>query len=692
MKTWLLIIHFLFSTLTLAAQEPPRPAIDIESFAERIFPLQEDDLPYEDLYETLLLFYTQPLDLNKASREELKSLYLLNHQQIESLLQHIERNGRLLSLYELQAVPGWDLFTIQQLLPFVRVQERGLHSDNRSLQEHIFTTGTRFALLRWERVAEQQAGFVSGADSLPPAFRGSPDKLYFRMRMSKARSFSIGLTAEKDAGEQLAFNSKEKQYGADFYSFHAMLWNRGPFKRIVLGDYQVQYGQGLVLGAGFYLGKGSETITTVARPSIGIRPYTSVVESGFFRGAAATFGTNRSEITLFAGSTPRDATLRSSTDSLSTVEDRFFSAFQITGLHRTRTELANRNTVKETNFGSGGRWQIAPGKLSIGYTSLYTRFSQPQQPLPQLYNRYAFKGSHNWSASMFAEAHWQQLALFGEWALSKGGGWGGITGIMAPISHGLDVSILYRHYTKDFYSFYGSGFAEGNRLQNESGLYWGLKYRHSKSLRVTAYFDRFWFPWLRYRVSAPSEGYEYLLRLNWQPNKQLMFYAQFRNEHKERDVSGSDKTRILAMGSKNNYLLNLDFKPDQAWQMRSRVQWSSYRQLEVISRGYALMQDISYGWRNWRLSTRYALFDTDDWENRQYAFEKDVLWSFSVPAYYGRGTRYYAMLQWKARHNLSFWFRWARSHYRDRHVVGSGLDKIEGNTRSNMKFQLKYEF
>ncbi|AHM58308.1 hypothetical protein D770_00150 [Flammeovirgaceae bacterium 311] len=692
MKRWLLYISISIFGLSVAAQEPPRPAIDIEAFAERIFPLQDEDLPYEELYETLLLFYTQPLDLNRASREELQSLYLISHTQIESLLQHKDRSGPLLSLYELQAVPGVDVVTIQQLLPFVRVQDRGLHADNRPLLERAFTSGTRFALLRWERITEQQAGFIPGADSLASPFAGSPDKMYFRLRMSKARSFSLGLTAEKDAGEQLQLRPRDKRYGADFYSFHAMFWDWGPFKRIVVGDYQVQYGQGLVLGAGFYLGKGSETITTVARPSIGIRPYTSVVESGFFRGAAATIGSKKTELTLFAGRTPRDATLRNSTDSLATAEDRFFSAFQATGLHRTSTEMYNRHTVKETNIGSAGRWRIAPGKLSVGFTGLFTHFSQPQQPLPQLYNRFAFRGTQNWTASIFAEGHWQQLAYFAEWARSQGGGWGGIAGTMLPLSHGLDMSLLYRHYTPDFYSFYGSGFAEGTRLQNESGLYWGFKYRHSKALWMTAYLDRFWFPWLRYRVSAPSEGYEYLLRLNWQPVKPLLFYAQFRNENKERDVSGPDKTRVLAAGSKNNIIMNMDFKPDEHWQIRSRVQWSSFNQNNSITRGFALVQDAAYTFGNWRLSTRYALFQTDDWENRQYVFERDVLWSFSVPAYYGRGIRYYALLQWKAGKNITVWLRWARTRYRDRETIGSGLERIDGTTRSNLKFQLKLDF
>jgi hypothetical protein len=685
------LLLFLWCPAVLA-QEPPRPAVDLETLAERIFPLQDDDLPYEELYETLLLFYTQPLDLNRASREELQSLHLLSHQQIDALITHRERNGSLLSLYELQAIPGWDLETIQQLLSFVQVQDRGLEGDSRSLLEQVLSSGTRFALLRWEQTPERQAGFKARADSIPPAFAGSPDKLYFRLRMSKARRFSLGLTAEKDAGEQLILNPGQRKYGADFYSFHAMLWNAGPFKRIIMGDYQVQYGQGLVLGAGFYLGKGAETITTVARPSLGLRPYTSVVESGFFRGVAATAGSKRAELTLFASHAPRDASLQGASDSLITNEDLIFSAFQATGLHRTPTELANRHTIQETNLGAAGRWMLSPGNFSLGFSTLYTRFSHHQQALPRLYNSFAFSGRQNTTASLFAEGHWQQISYFTEWAMSRQGGWGGITGVIAPLSHTLDLSILFRHYTPHFHSLYGSAFAEGTRLQNETGLYWGLKYQPGKTLTFTAYFDRFWFPWLRYRVSAPSEGYEYFLRASWQPNKQLLFYAQYRGEHKARDGNGPEKTRVPTEGIKQNYILNLDYKPDKNWQLRSRVQWSSYQHQGITTTGYALIQDASYSLKSWRLSTRYALFQTDDWDNRQYAFERDVLWAFSVPAYYGRGIRYYALLQWKARHNLSFWLRWARTRFRDRENIGSGHERIAGNTRSNLKFQIKLDF
>lgn len=697
MKRLLLISAMTMSFLAVKAQEPPRPDVDLQLFAEKIFPLQEEDLPYEELYENLLFFYTEPLDLNRASREALQSLYILSYVQVESLVSHIERNGPLLSLYELQAVPGFDLQTIELLLPFVNVRDGGLQADLRPLLSRIFTDGSRFALLRWELLPEQQAGFLAKSDSVPAAFLGSADKLYFRLRISKAQQFSFGLTAEKDAGERLQFRPGQKQWGADFYSFHAMLWNQGLLKRLAIGDFQLQWGQGLVLGAGFYLGKGAETISTVARPSLGIRPYTSVVESGFFRGIAATVGNKRAELSLFAARTPRDAQLRhlagAGPDSLFLSDtDPYFSALQASGLHRTSSEIEGRNSLKEFNLGAAGRWKPFPGRFSIGFSSLYTRFSHLQQPLPRLYNHFAFRGQENWTGSIFAQGQWAQLTFFGEGALSRGGGSGVLFGLMAPLSHKLDVSLLYRYYTPDFYSFYGSGFAEGSRLQNEGGVYWGLKFQPSKPLLFTAYFDYFWFPWLRYRVSAPSNGYEYLLRTTWQPNKQLLIYGQYRHESKQLDLPAAGKVAAPGVVTRHNYLLNLDFKPDKHWQLRSRVQWSNNWQGLENSRGYVVAQDLSWGINNWRISARYALFQTDDWNSRQYMFERDVLWAFSVPAYYGRGTRYYAMLQWQAGERLNLWLRWARTIFKDREMIGSGYEQISGNTRSNLKLQVKFDF
>lgn len=44
---------------------------------------------------------------------------------------------------------------------------------------------------------------------------------------------------------------------------------------------------------------------------------------------------------------------------------------------------------------------------------------------------------------------------------------------------------------------------------------------------------------------------------------------------------------------------------------------------------------------------RYALFDTDDYDSRVYAFENDLFAAVSIPAFSGRGSRWYVNLHWR---------------------------------------------
>ena len=84
-----------------------------------------------------------------------------------------------------------------------------------------------------------------------------------------------------------------------------------------------------------------------------------------------------------------------------------------------------------------------------------------------------------------------------------------------------------------------------------------------------------------------------------------------------------------------------------------------------------------------------AIFEADDFENRQYAYERNVLYAFSIPAYIGTGIRQYALLQYKMNQRFTFWLRYSRFIYNDRDSVGSGLEQSDGNTRSQMTFQTR---
>src|SRR5436190_24012668 len=122
MSIRILLVFVMFPFLA-CGQDYPRKDINLEKLADEIFPLQELDLNYEDFYENLAQLLSNPIDLNRASREELRSLFVLSEQHINALLQYRDDNGKLLSVYELQSVPGWDRAVLNLAIPFVTVRD-----------------------------------------------------------------------------------------------------------------------------------------------------------------------------------------------------------------------------------------------------------------------------------------------------------------------------------------------------------------------------------------------------------------------------------------------------------------------------------------------------------------------------------------------------------------------------------------
>ncbi|MEP2770890.1 MAG: helix-hairpin-helix domain-containing protein [Fulvivirga sp.] len=696
MKRFLTISLFLLIVINSVGQEYPLQEIDIQQFVEEIFAFQDEDASYDELYEALLLHYSDPLNLNIADREDLKSLFVLSDYQINNFLDYREKYGALLSIYELQAIPGFDKTTIYRFLPFVTIRDDGLSADNRPLLKRIFSERNNYLLLRYERTLEEKKGYttpvIHAGETPPSRYVGGSGKHYARFRVSHTRDFSIGFTAEKDAGEAYTWDAETNRYGADFYSWHFQLQNKGKLKNLIVGDYQIQYGQSLLLGAGFNVGKGGETITTVRRSNSGIRPYTSVIETGFFRGAASTYQAGKNiEVTGFYSMLNQDAIVRA--DSAESIED-FITSIQSSGFHRTPNEIDAKGDILEQTYGGVIHYQNKQKDLQIGLTGVVNDFEVPLIRNNTLYNTFEFSGTNNYNVGLFYNYNWQNVSLFGEAARSKNGGIGAVGGAIVSLTPKLETSIVLRNYDKDFHSFYGQSFGESStRNINERGLYWGLKYRPTRKYEFSAYFDQFTFPWLRFGINAPSSGYEYLLRANYKPSRGTLLYAQYRQQSKMDDPSGQEEPIHFPLnGIKRNYLINLDLKVNDNLGLKSRVQFSNYDFNNQRTKGYAIMQDLYATFWNFKLSTRFALFDTEDFENRQYAYERDVLYAFSIPAYFGVGTRQYILLQYGVTRKIDLYARIARTHYRDRDTISSGLEAIDGNKKTDVKFQVRVKF
>lgn len=715
-----IFIFILFNNDRAFAQDFPRKNIEIDNYIDDLFQQQDEGINYEILYENVIQFYNEPLNLNRIQKEDISSLLILNSDQIASLTDYISKNGKLLSIYELQAVPGFDLETIYKIIPFVMVRDAGMYTDAGPLWRRMIDANSSL-IVRWERVLETQNGFVADENG-EKGFLGDPWKYFVRFRTAHSKDFTLGLTAEKERGEQLTWNPDKKQYGMDFYSLHFLTYNRGNFKSIALGDYQVQFGQSLIFSGGFLMGKGVETVNSLRRSNVGLRPYTSAVESGFMRGAAATYKISKNiELTSLVSRKGLDVSFQENTintnDSLLTQDstqivvnpftsinddantDGFTSfegsVFSGNDYHNTTSTLAKKRSVFQTDLGAHLLYYSKNRNLQIGSSYLFTNFSKTINSATDFTKINEFNNHKHWVAGLDYSYNFQNFDFFGEAAYSENGGIAITNGFLSSISRKIQFSMLFRHFSPNFISFYSNGFGENSRNINETGIYWGIKYKINKKWDFAGYYDQFKFSWLKYRVDAPSFGHEYLSRLSYKPLRYSTIYAQVKYEEKGLNQADNFTPSDFVMPTKKwSYILDFNHRVSKIITLRSRIQWSNFRQSNAPTKGFAMLQDLTLNIPKSKIQFfgRYVIFDTDDFDNRQYAYEKDVLYAYSIRAYNGVGTKKAILIRYTPIKKIDFWLKLEREDFKYVSVLSSGNSEIEGNHRTTLRFQVRYQF
>lgn len=654
---------------------------------------EEDEVDVLTLFDELTYYFEHPLDLNRATAEELRSLHLMNDLQIAALLKHIKTYGRLDSIYELQAIAGFSLDLIYTILPFVYVGS-GSGWEGLSLKT-VLKDGRSDLFIRYQQILEEQEGFSPATDEelaeKPNSrFLGSPVKLYTRYRFTYGNQLSFGITGEKDPGEEF-FKGTQKQ-GFDYYSAHLFLRGKGLIKAIALGDYQAQFGQGLVLWSGLGFGR-SPFIANVKRSARGLMPYTSVNEGLFLRGGAVNLAKGKFQLTAFYSHKNLDANLEASPDTLQEEDLINFTSIQYSGFHRTPAELEDKGVLPETHF--GGNVSFSGPGWKVGATAMRTELGGNFNRNLQLYNQFEFSSSENSVASIDYNVVKRNLNIFGETAMSESGGIASINGVLIALNPKVSFSALHRYFQRDFHSLLANVFAESTRPANERGLYMGLEAAIRPKWTLTAYLDRFKFDWLRFQSDAPSEGYDALVQLSHKPSKKQEYYVRYRLRNRERNFTSEEELIDFPVPlSQETFRINAGYTVSPSVKLKSRLELTNFLlEGKPEETGFLLAQDIVIRKQNapWAFSARYALFDTD-YNARIYAYENDVLYAFGIPAYFNRGSRVYAMLKYKLRRGVDLWLRWSQWVYTDRDSSGSGLTEIQGNTRTEVKAQIRWRF
>ncbi|UKN01420.1 helix-hairpin-helix domain-containing protein [Paracrocinitomix mangrovi] len=690
MKHLLFIISLFIFTLGWAQSEEEKQRI-IEQRIEFIGDnLEDSDIDLTTYFDELYYFFDNPINLNNTNFEELKKLRLLSDLQISYLLNYLDQNGQMLTIYELNAVETIDKTTLEMILPFVTLGE--IEKEDFKWK-NAFKYSKNEVFLRYEQVLSQKAGYTDPQnDSLVDAnkqYLGSPQKYYLRFRSTYKDRLSYGLTAEKDAGEE--FFKGANKYGFDFYSAHFFVNDLWKFKKLAVGDFQVNFGQGLTMWSGFGIGKSAD-VFNARRYAYGLRPYTSVNENQFLRGVGVNLDLGEKlDFTAFASYKRIDANINAvdSTD----IFDNSFSSFQTSGYHRTVNEMDDKGQVGE--FITGGEFAYRGKRFRIGVSSVFSSYDQPLNANLQPYNLYKFNGQQLLTSGINYRYYFRKLSFFGETSMSDNVKFGTVNGIAWHADPKLDLLVIYRNYDKAFQSLYSRAFGESSDNSSERGLYFGIQARLSKRVSATAYYDQFQYTSFKWLTDDLSEGREVFAQVNFNISRRASFYVRFRNKVTERDtkddITGIDEQVKL---NKTNIRVNYDQRINDRISLKSRVEWTRFLFDKDESNGLLLFQDLIFSFRKvpLKLYTRLAVFDADTYDARIYAYENDLLYVFSIPSYYNRGMRTYLMAKYEIGGMFDIWARVGLWNYQNVETISSGLEEIDGHNKLDLKIQVKMRF
>jgi hypothetical protein len=653
------------------------PDIRYEDAMEKLSERTSGEISPEDINDDT---YTEGiLNLNSISADELVRSGILTKNQADNLLAYIRDYGEILSFNELRGIEGMDTLTIRRVESRFRLGT--LHSGPSITPKNLIRYGRHDLIIRYEQVMQEKQGFSTGS------YPGSPQKYYIRYAFRFSDRIAIGFGCEKDAGEQ--FFQGAQNHGFDFYTGYIALQKLGFIRTLVAGSFSASFGQGICLGSGTSM--SSFTGTGVPfRITQGIRPSGSMNEGQYLKGIGTTLKIWKLYISLLLSSHKRDAALETAPGSDDQPGE--ISSLQYTGYHRTLTEVAGRNAVREMLWGGNVAYT---GKFyRVGLTCINSSWNLPFQGKDELYKYHAFKGRSNWNISFDMVARLKYLTLFGEGAICSSGGKGIIAGIYGDVSQGTTFSLTYRNYAPGYQAQFANPISQNSQAANEEGYLLNICVPLAGKLSLAAYADVFRFPWLKYRVNAPSAGLETAVTLTWQMSPAVV-------------QSGRYSYRLGMMNAAGEQAVIDPTEDVSSWAARYRIEWNVNLHLRIRTFfelkhsgegsgakgcGYLAGEDfhITLDKPHVALNLRYALFDIPGYDLRIYCYEPDVALAWSAPAYEGEGIRLAAGILLRPIRCCDLEGRFSMTWYDDRKVIGTGNEMIEGNISSDIKFQVRF--
>lgn len=575
------------------------------------------------------------LDLNSASVEDLEASGLFTTYQIHMLLEYLEKFGPIYSIYELAAIPGFRHGSFEKIKSAVSLNKVKIPKGK--------NPGQHMIMLSLERIFPGgEAKLVNPNSEAKADYTGSMLRSTLRIRSHPWRKISMAMTYEKDAGELFLYQNRP-QFLSGYLSYKGDRF----IKHVVLGNFKMNQGVGLVNGDGFMHRVGDFRVNQLSMSKL--KPYASLTETKFEQGVACKMDYYKFQLQLWASY--RKISLSPKAIEENPETNNWLDYQRTSGLFRTKAELEARELAYRIHYGVQLLFRHQRLSAGVLYGCEWVGLSKKamvllkEKPVPTPQPKVSLHG--NW--------YKRKIQIFGEFSLSELHSLAFLLGTQYHFNDFVQGSLLIHHYEPGYQGSLPSSYASGSHISNEQGIAFHLHMETGKNMTARLAGEVFRYPSPRYLTNVPSGGYRLDLSLQSPGNKTLQWRA--------RVVSKTWQTSPAEEKSKIRPLLDsrvsridgqLIYKHHDRFRWQSRLVISHFSQKQTTVPGYATLQQVTIApLKYFKATAQFVLFHVSNWENRIYLYEPGFYYSFSFPAYYGSGQKTTLLLTIKPTNGVS---------------------------------------
>lgn len=654
--------HFLFAILfVFLFAGPGRSQEHVE---ERLLEEQDENIEQSELLEIISRLRQNPININSARVDNLEIIPGLTSNLALAIIRYRDQHGRFRQIDDLLDVPGMDAGTLDAIAEFLSVENPSPGFSNKP----AVNWRTRVS----ERI-DQPVGFKDGT------YESSSAKIYNRLQFDLANRFKAGLLIEKDGGEK-QWDDLRLFYLSSSVSEHL---------QVLIGHYQVEAGQGLVLWGPYGFSKGASVVVPVKKQGRGIRGYTSVNENASLFGGAIAIDWGALHVLSFASDNKLDA---------SPLSEHEVSSIFDTGYHRNDNEKQKKDQLTERLLGAHLRYQFGLGG-SVGVTIQHSEFDKEINSPNIIRNRFEFRGKRNIVLGFDWNWTGTHAGFFGEAARSRNGGRAILAGGLLNYAN-VSLACVLREYQKDFQNLHSFAFADQNGdARNERGFYTALEYDLTTTTKLSAFYDVVSTPWRTFFEPLPIQSQDFFSQIEHKSGRRILVIARYREKRTQatepfRDEFNRSVTKFVEQARKQ-WRLQLEYRLSRQVRLRGRYERVHFS-LTDFSHRKAIKEDGSLLYQEirfqpgpvLRLDARLTFFHSDSFDSRIYAYEPDVPGVVANRALFGRGIRWYILLKLQLFRGGTFSLKYSELFRDDVDELGSGPDRIEGNLDRRFSLQM----